>query len=166
MVPFVPGGPDVRRATGPGLTVPTRGWSRPGPDGPGKSRLAREWATALVPAAPAGRLRAEIELHLRRHLETMHDALLAEPVDRAAAAAVGAALVELGMTRPEAVAATVALLADRLLADLGLDEVTFGAGLHALLGALAGGYAGALSTRPGGGPTGNPGAESGPGWHR
>ncbi len=111
-------------------------------DDPGKPRLARDWALAVLPHTTAGR--AAVELLLRGHLESLHDALLAEPPDRAVAAGVGTALVVLAPGRPEVIEATVSLLGDRLLADLGLDEVTFGRPLHALLGALAGGYARAL----------------------
>jgi hypothetical protein len=111
---------------------------------PGKPALARDWAQAVTPFGPEGTVRAVVELHLRGHLETLHDALLAEPPDAAAAAAIGAALVGLELDRPEALGATVAVLADRLLAELGLDEVTFAGPLHGLLGALAAGYARAL----------------------
>ena len=72
------------------------------------------------------------------------DALLAEPPDGPAAEAIGAALVALELDRPEALGATVAVLGDRLLAELGLDGVTFAGPLHGLLGALAAGYARAL----------------------
>lgn len=110
---------------------------------PGKPRLAREWAQAVLPHATAGR--PAVELLLRGHLETLHDALLADPPDRAVAVGVGTALVVLAPARAEVIEATVTLLGDRLLADLGLDEVTFAGPLHALLGALAGGYARALA---------------------
>lgn len=110
----------------------------------GKPALARDWAQALTPYAAVGTVRAELELHLRRHLETLHDALLAEPPDRAAADRIGADLVARALRTPEALGATVALLGDRLLAELGLDDVTFAVPLHALLGALAAGYARAL----------------------
>ncbi|HYT10099.1 MAG TPA: hypothetical protein VEL73_05495 [Mycobacteriales bacterium] len=123
-----------------------REWSRPPPDDRwGKARLAREWAQALAPYVPRPASRAEIELHLRGHLESLHDALLAEPVDRAAAVAVGTALIELRLTRPEVLDVTMVVLANALLADLGLDGVTFSGPLNALLGALAGGYARALA---------------------
>lgn len=126
-----------------------REWSRfPAGDAPGKSRLAREWASAVAPHAAAPMPRAEIELHLRAHLERLHDALLAEPADPAPAAALGESLVALGLT-PAALEATVVVLADRLLVDLGLDEVTFAGALHRLLGALARGYARALAAGPG-----------------
>ena len=39
------------------------------------------------------------------------------------------------------------MLGDRLLTDLGLDESTFRAPLHALLGAIAAGYARSLAAR-------------------
>lgn len=114
-------------------------------DGRGKARLVREWARAVAPYAAVAVPRAEIELHLRGHLETLHDALLAEPVGRQPAAALGAALVELRLTRPEALEATLVVLADRLLTDLGLDGVTFAGPLNRVLGALAAGYARALA---------------------
>ncbi|HZB50197.1 MAG TPA: hypothetical protein VE547_13980, partial [Mycobacteriales bacterium] len=108
----------------------------------GKPGLAREWAQAVLPHATAGR--PAVELLLRGHLETLHDALLADQPDRAVAAGVGTALVVLAPDRPEVIERTLTLLADRLLADLGLDEVTFAGPLHALLGALAAGYTRAL----------------------
>ena len=110
---------------------------------PGKPWLAREWAHAVLPHATAGR--AAVELLLRGHLEALHGALLADPPDRAIAAGIGTALVVLAPARPEVIESTVSLLGDRLLADLGLDEVAFAGPLHALLGALAGGYARALA---------------------
>lgn len=127
-----------------GRRTGARDWSGPWVEGgPGKPRLAREWAQAVTPHATAGR--TAVELLLRGHLETLHDALLAEPPDRAAAVGIGTALVVLAPARPEVIESTVTLLGDRLLADLGLDEVTFAGPLHTLLGALAGGYARALA---------------------
>ena len=117
-------------------------WTEPAP---GKPALAHDWARVVLAYGPEGTARAEVELRLRRHLETLHDALLAEPPDVAAAELVGAGLVELGLDRPPAVGATVAVLGDRLLAELGLDEATFARPLHALLGAVATGYARALT---------------------
>ena len=68
-----------------------------------------------------------MQLHLRRHLETLHDALLAEPPDTAAAAGRSAPRWSRhGLTDPDALAVTIAVLGDRLLAELGLDESTFG----------------------------------------
>jgi hypothetical protein len=110
----------------------------------GKPALARQWAQAVTPLGPAGTVRAEIELQLRPHLETLHDAVLADPPDTGAAERVGAALAGRGVDDPAALAATIAVLGDRLLAELGLDEVTFACPLHTLLGALAAGYARAL----------------------
>jgi hypothetical protein len=128
--------------------VAARNWAGPWQHVPaGKPALARDWAKALTPIAAPGTARPEVQLHLRRHLETLHDAVLAEPPDTAAAAAVGAALVEHGLVDPDAIAVTVALLGDRLLPDLGLDEATFRGALHQLLGAIAAGYARALAAR-------------------
>ena len=122
-----------------------RDWTGPWQQAtPGKPALARDWSQAVLPYGREGLVRAELELRLRGHLETLHDALLAEPPDRAAAQAVGADLVALALDRPEALEATLAVLGDRLLPELGLDDVTFGAPLHGLLGALAAGYARAL----------------------
>jgi hypothetical protein len=115
-------------------------WSE---DEPGKPRLAREWAQAVLPHTTTGR--AAVELLLRGHLETLHDALVADPPDRATAAGIGTALVVVAPGRPEVIESTVTLLGDRLLPDLGLDEVTFAGPLHVLLGALAGGFARALA---------------------
>jgi hypothetical protein len=121
--------------------VGARDWTAPWePVAAGKPALARDWAQAVT---PAGAPRPEVEL--RTHLETLHDALLAEPPDRRAAERVGAALVARGLDDPDELAATVAVLGDRLLAELGLDEVTFAGPLHSLLGALAAGYARALA---------------------
>jgi len=126
--------------------VGARDWTAPWqPAAAGKPALARDWALAVTPFGPAGTGRAEVELHLRRHLESLHDALLAEPPDGAAAERVGAALVGLRLDDPGALAATVAVLGDRLLVELGLDEVTFAGPLHGLLGSLAAGYARALA---------------------
>jgi hypothetical protein len=113
----------------------------------GKPALARDWAKALAPFAAPDAGRPEVQLHLRRHLETLHDAVLAEPPDTAAAAGVGAGLVEHGLVDADAIAVSIAVLGDRLLADLGLDESTFRPALHALLGAVAAGYARALAAR-------------------
>jgi hypothetical protein len=128
--------------------VAARNWAGPWQHVPsGKPALARDWAKVLTPFAPAGIAPPEVQVQLRRHLETLHDALLAEPPDAGAAALVGAALVEQGLVDPRAVAVTVAVLGDRLLTELGLDESTFRGPLHQLLGAIAAGYARALATR-------------------
>ena len=125
-----------------------RHWAGPWQHVPaGKPALARDWAKALAPFAAPDAGRPEVQLHLRRHLETLHDAVLAEPPDTAAAAGVGAALVEHGLVDADAIAVSIAVLGDRLLADLGLDESTFRPALHGLLGAVAAGYARALATR-------------------
>ena len=123
-----------------------RDWAGPWQHVPaGKPALARDWAAALLPFAPDGTARPELQLYLRRDLETVHDALLAEPPDAAAAVKLGAALVRRGLTDPAAVAVTVTLLGDRLLTELGLDEATFHRPLQVLLGGIAAGYAGALA---------------------
>jgi hypothetical protein len=128
--------------------VGARDWTAPWQHAAaGKPALARDWAQAVTPFGPPGTVRAEVEMHLRPHLETLHDALLAEPPDGAAAERVGAALVARGLDDPEALAATLAVLGDRLLAELGLDEVTFSHPLHRLLGSLAAGYARTLAAR-------------------
>ena len=123
-----------------------RNWAGPWQHVPaGKQALARDWAKALTPFSPPSVAGPEVQLHLRRHLESLHDAVLAEPPDTAAAAGVGAALVEHGLVDPQAIAVTIAMLGDRLLTELGLDESTFRSPLQALLGAIAAGYAQALT---------------------
>lgn len=112
---------------------------------PGKPALAHAWASAVLPYVPDGTTRAEVQLRLRAHLETLHDALLAEPPGTDAALAVGESLIELDLRKPEALGVTVEILADRLLAELGLDEATFAGTLHTLLGSLAVGYVRALT---------------------
>jgi hypothetical protein len=125
--------------------VAARDWTAPWQQvAAGKPALARQWAQAVTPIGPAGTVRAEVELRLRPHLETLHDAVLAEPPDTGAAERIGAALVDGGLDDPAALAATIAVLGDRLLAELGLDEVTFARPLHTLLGFLAAGYVRAL----------------------
>lgn len=122
-----------------------RSWSGPWQQVPaGKPALARDWAQAVV---SVGTPRAEVELHLRRHLESLHDALLAVPVDAAAAERVGASLAAQCDADPQALATTIALLGDRLLAEIGLDEVTFLSPLHLLLGSLAAGFARSVGAR-------------------
>ncbi len=124
-----------------------RNWADPWQEAlPGKPALAREWAQAVTPFGPPGTVRAEVELQLRGHLETLHDALLGEPPDVDAAERIGAELAR-ALERPEALGATVAVLGERLLPELGLDGVTFASPLHTLLGALAAGYARTLGTR-------------------
>jgi hypothetical protein len=128
--------------------VAARNWAGPWQHVPaGKPALARDWAIALTPFAAPDTVRSEVQLHLRRHLETLHDAVLAEPPDTAAAGGVGAALVEHGLVDPDAIAVTITVLGDRLLTDLGLDESTFRGPQHVLLGVLAAGYARALAAR-------------------
>lgn len=123
-----------------------RNWAGPWQHVPaGKPALARDWGKALAPFGASGAGPPEVQMHLRRHLETLHDAVLAEPPDTTAAAGVGAELVEHGLVDADALAVSIAVLGDRLLADLGLDESTFRPALHALLGAVAAGYARALA---------------------
>jgi hypothetical protein len=112
-----------------------------------KSQLARDWARAVAMLAYRPTSRAEIELHLRGYLETLHDALLSEPFAAEPARGIGADLVGIHLTKPEAIEVTLVVLADRLLADLGLDTYTFQPHLNRLLGALALGYTKALRDR-------------------
>ncbi len=122
-------------------------WTGPWQQAPaGKPALAHDWAQAVSAYGAAGTVRAEVQLHLRGHLETLHDALLGEPPDVDAAERIGAELAR-ALERPEALGATVAVLGERLLPELGLDGVTFASPLHTLLGALAAGYARTLGTR-------------------
>jgi hypothetical protein len=125
-----------------------QGWRRPGgEDRTLKSQLARDWAQAVASLAYQPTTRAEIELYLRSHLETLHDALLAQPFSAEPGRDIGASLIRIHLTKPEAVEATLVLLADRLLTDLGLDTYTFQHQLNRLLGALAQGFTKALRDR-------------------
>jgi hypothetical protein len=130
------------------VTTDDRGWRRSGAEERTlKSQLARDWAQAVASVAYRPITRAEIELYLRSHLETLHDALLADPFSAEPGRRIGAGLVRIHLTRPEAVEETLVLLADRLLTDLGLDTYTFQPHLNRLLGALAHGFTRALRDR-------------------
>lgn len=130
------------------MTTGDQGWRRSSAeDRTLKSQLARDWAQAVASLAYRPTTRAEIELYLRSHLETLHDALLADPFSPEPGRRIGASLVRIHLTKPETVEETVVLLADRLLTDLGLDTYTFQPQLNRLLGALAQGFAKALRDR-------------------
>jgi hypothetical protein len=125
-----------------------QGWRRSsGEDRTLKSQLARDWAQAVASLAYRPTTRAEIEIYLRGHLETLHDALLAQPFTPEPGREIGASLVRIHLTKPETVEETLVLLSDRLLGDLGLDTYTFQPQLNRLLGALAQGFTRALRDR-------------------
>jgi hypothetical protein len=130
------------------VTTGDHGWRRSGAeDRTLKSQLARDWAQAVASLAYRPTTRAEIELYLRSHLETLHDALLADPFSAEPGRQIGASLVRIYLTKPETVEETLVLLANRLLTDLGLDTYTFQPQLNRLLGALAQGFCKALRDR-------------------
>ena len=130
------------------MSTGDQGWHRPsGEDRTLKSQLARDWAQAVASLAYRPTTRAEIELYLRSHLETLHDALLAQPFSAEPGREIGASLIRIHLTKPETVEETLVLLADRLLTDLGLDTYTFQHQLNRLLGALAQGFTKALRDR-------------------
>ncbi|MEN3362063.1 MAG: diguanylate cyclase [Mycobacteriales bacterium] len=130
------------------MTTGDQGWRRSSAeDRTVKSQLARDWAQAIASLAYRPTTRAEIELYLRSHLETLHDALLAQPFSAEPGREIGASLVRIHLTKPETVEQTLVLLADRLLTDLGLDTYTFQHQLNRLLGALAQGFTRALRDR-------------------
>jgi hypothetical protein len=130
------------------VTTGDQGWRRSSAeDRTLKSQLARDWAQAVAALAYRPTTRPEIELYLRSHLETLHDALLADPFSAEPGRRIGASLVRIHLTKPEAVEETLVLLADRLLTDLGLDTYTFQPQLNRLLGALAQGFTRALRDR-------------------
>lgn len=130
------------------MSTGDQGWRRSsGEDRTLKSQLARDWAQAVASLAYRPTTRAEIELYLRSHLETLHDALLAQPFSAEPGRQIGASLVRIHLTKPETVEETLVLLADRLLTDLGLDTYTFQHQLNRLLGALAQGFTRALRDR-------------------
>lgn len=109
--------------------------------------LTRDWARAVAPSAYTPTTAAELEPPLRAHLDSLHAALLARPFRPDAGYAVGLGMIVLHLTKPEAVEATLVVLADRLLPALDLDAGVFGGQLARLLGALAHGYARALGQR-------------------
>ncbi|HVQ93370.1 MAG TPA: hypothetical protein VMU51_20185 [Mycobacteriales bacterium] len=130
------------------MSTGDQGWRRStAEDRTLKSQLARDWAQAVASLAYRPTARAEIELYLRSHLETLHDALLAQPFSAEPGRQIGASLVRIHLTKPETVEQTLVLLADRLLTDLGLDTYTFQHQLNRLLGALAQGFTRALRDR-------------------
>jgi hypothetical protein len=112
-----------------------------------KSGLAHDWALAVADLAPAGTTRAEVELHLRGHLEALHDALLAEPFRAEPGRRIGAELIDIHLRAPVVLESTVVILADRLLDELGLDTYTFQPSLNRILAAIAHGYTRTLRDR-------------------
>lgn len=124
----------------------------------GLAALAQEWARAITQAhyRPVSRQRTE-EL-LAELLDRLRAALLQEPFSADPARAVGAALVDGGIHRPEALERSLVFLDEHLLVELGLDDYTHRPLMTRLLAGLAGGWASALkgqgvrSQRDEGGP--------------
>jgi diguanylate cyclase len=91
--------------------------------------LAEAWAWELAAAGLIERTRPEIELLLRAPIERLETVLSADPFRPSDAATVGAYLVELGATSPDALRRSYLLLVrrlrpgDRLPEEAGRDRV-------------------------------------------
>jgi diguanylate cyclase len=90
----------------------TRG---PRPRSPGNAALARDWAWELASVEDLGCSRREVELRLRGVVDALVGLMLAESFSAQLAREVGASLVGLNATAPEALRRTLLLLTDRLL---------------------------------------------------
>jgi hypothetical protein len=100
------------------------------PRSPGNAALARDWAWELASVEHMGCSRREVELRLRGVVDTLVGMLLAESFSAQLARQIGANLVGLNATKPEALRRTLLLLTDRLLdgqpmsAEAGRDRLT------------------------------------------
>src|SRR5918993_3741892 len=111
--------------------------------------LAQEWARAITQAVyrPVSRHRTE-EL-LAELLGRLRAALLEDPFSADPARSVGAALVDAGIHRPEALERSLVFLDEHLLVELGLDDYTYRPLMTRLLAGLAGGWASVLKAQGG-----------------
>ncbi len=106
-----------------------------------RSTIADRWyrTVARTGFAPLGG--PEVRARLLALTDRASAALLAEPFEPAEARAIGAALAELHYLHPAALAGTLAVLGEELVADVPpAAAATLQPSLAALLGALAGGY--------------------------
>src|SRR6266545_207597 len=106
------------------------------------ARISQTWQQALTRADDDASDRRELHTHLPELLNQVIAACLAAPFDPVSAQAIGAALAELCVSRPEALGATQTVLAQELIA--GVPEAGLAAlqpRVAALLGALATGFA-------------------------
>ncbi len=106
------------------------------------ARISQTWQQALTRADDDASDRRDLHTHLPELLDQVIAACLAAPFDPVSAQAIGAALAELCVSRPEALGATQTVLAQELIA--GVPEAGLAAlqpRVAALLGALATGFA-------------------------
>jgi diguanylate cyclase (GGDEF)-like protein len=132
------------------VSVPAYEPSQPQPVEPERAPQAatvRTLAQALADMSNVPIPRTELEAGLRAMVDRMVEALLADRFATQAGTEAGAGLVALQLTRPDAAGRAVEIIGGRLLEDLRVDSPDLRRRLAALLGALAGGYAGALRDR-------------------
>jgi hypothetical protein len=106
--------------------------------------LAQEWARAITQAVYRPMSRQQTEELLADLLGRLRAALLNEPFSADPARSVGAALVDAGIHRPEALERSLVFLDEHLLVELGLDDYTYRPLMTRLLAGLAGGWASVL----------------------
>jgi hypothetical protein len=109
--------------------------------------LIRDWAWELASVEYVGLSRAEIELRLRGQVDTLLGLLHAESFSACPARQVGAYLVDLNATQPEALRRTLLLLTDRLLTDQPINPEAGRYRLSRLVIELATGWAEANERR-------------------
>ncbi|MBA8827682.1 diguanylate cyclase (GGDEF)-like protein/PAS domain S-box-containing protein [Saccharopolyspora lacisalsi] len=106
------------------------GWTAPLPgareatavERDGRHGFAAAWAQALVGTSYVPMTSAEVEEHLRGHTDRLVEVLLSEPLDTAAADAVGADLVAMHFTSAASLSGTITTIGARMLPLLGLGE--------------------------------------------
>ena len=106
--------------------------------------LAQEWARAITQAVYRPVSRQQTEDLLADLLTRLRAALLDEPFTAEPARSVGAAFVDAGIHRPEALERSLVFLDEHLLVELGLDDYTYRPLMTRLLAGLAGGWASVL----------------------
>ncbi len=105
-----------------------------------RKALADVWQRAIARTGYVGPARA-VQQHVLGLTDQALAALLAEPFDEQQGRNVGAALVRLGYTAPEALSATLAVQSDWLPADLSTEgAANLRPRLGALLGSIAAGF--------------------------
>ncbi|HET8683649.1 MAG TPA: bifunctional diguanylate cyclase/phosphodiesterase [Micromonosporaceae bacterium] len=113
------------------------------PEQAGPAAFAQDWAQAVADTSYVSMTYAEIEEHLYQ-LTGRIVAALRDPSPAAASAVgyeVGTRLVAADLDSPETLGRTVAVIADRLLRDVGLTGAEMGPRLARVLEGLATGYA-------------------------
>src|SRR6185437_5547437 len=90
----------------------------------GVTAFAEAWASALAGTSYVRLTGSEIDARLRQLAVRLGAVVNDEPFDPAPAAAVGAELVAIDFTAPEALGRTIGLIARRLLSDLEPEVIT------------------------------------------